>query len=353
MNRLYLVNDVLKFIELNVDKDITLDNLEKQFNYSKRHLRRIFREKTNVSLYGYIIYRKLVHALYEIVNTEQKLIDISSKYGWNNYDSFARSFKKYFDISPNEAINNGFVMEKREIVNDVYGPVLINNDKDFICDLKRRDYRDKHYWFNGSNKTKPYIIIINGQGKDVREYKINMGFDVEDIYCFDYNDLDNFDNDKYDFSKNHQKVIYVVSSNLNYHKIKSFTKKLEQKNNLIIPINITDNNYKGISNFIYSLNWSLNNNLLSAFTYETLKEHITTESRIDAKVYRSNYKNTIVKHETNDMPKQQFVLCVSNNNRVNKKIEKLKKAYSSTIFELYNSDLFKKEYYEVLEISVY
>lgn len=94
------INNVIEFIELNIKEELTLDNISNDVNLSKYHLNRIFNAITHKKLMDYVKNRKLSQSVYDLLNTDLKIIDISFEYNYKYEQSYIRSFKKTFGISP-------------------------------------------------------------------------------------------------------------------------------------------------------------------------------------------------------------------------------------------------------------
>ena len=97
------LNEMIKYIEDNLDCQINLDTLSKITNTNLFILERIFMFLTNMTINEYIKKRRLnSKAFEEIRNTDYKIIDIAFKYQYNSAVSFNRAFKKLFGITPTE-----------------------------------------------------------------------------------------------------------------------------------------------------------------------------------------------------------------------------------------------------------
>lgn len=91
-----------KYIERNIEKDITPDDAAKTSNYSLRQLNRIFSLTTGLTLGEYIRWYKLTQALFELKYSKIPIIDIAFKYGYESQEAFARAFKDVFSLNPGE-----------------------------------------------------------------------------------------------------------------------------------------------------------------------------------------------------------------------------------------------------------
>ena len=89
-----------KYIERNIENDITPDEAAKKANYSLKQLNRIFSLTTGLTLGEYIRWYKLTQALFDLKYSEIPIIDIAFKYGYESQEAFTRAFKEVFSLNP-------------------------------------------------------------------------------------------------------------------------------------------------------------------------------------------------------------------------------------------------------------
>ena len=84
---------VQKYIESNLENDITLEKLCGFARYSEFYFVRIFKKKIGMTPMEYVIKRRLIKASEDIINGE-KIIDVAIKYNWQSHSGFSKCFKK-------------------------------------------------------------------------------------------------------------------------------------------------------------------------------------------------------------------------------------------------------------------
>lgn len=94
------VNEVIEYINQNVEKQLIVEEIAKRFNVSTSHLSRIFREYTSVTLVEYITIRKIEEVQYYLRFSNQKISEIAEKFHFCNQSYFTRVFKKYTGLTP-------------------------------------------------------------------------------------------------------------------------------------------------------------------------------------------------------------------------------------------------------------
>jgi len=100
------VNDVIGYINEELESMLTVEDIAKRFNVSTSHLSRIFREHTKITLVEYINIRKVEESQYYLRFTEKKISDISDQFHFCNQSYFTRTFKKYSGETPKRFRSN-------------------------------------------------------------------------------------------------------------------------------------------------------------------------------------------------------------------------------------------------------
>ena len=99
-------NIALEYIEDNLDKNIDYKEISRKACCSLFYFSRIFAIMTGTSISDYIRRRRMSLAAIDLINTDEKIIEIAMKYGYNSNTSFNRAFKLIHGISPQMARKN-------------------------------------------------------------------------------------------------------------------------------------------------------------------------------------------------------------------------------------------------------
>lgn len=100
------VENVINYIEKNIDQALSAEMIATDNMISKSHLQRIFKTLTGQSLMDYVRSRKLSCCLNELIDSDNTVIDIALKYGYDYEQSFSRAFKTKFGVSPHHFRNS-------------------------------------------------------------------------------------------------------------------------------------------------------------------------------------------------------------------------------------------------------
>ena len=111
MEWIHSINQAVEYIEENLCKDISVEDVAAHAYSSYSNFARIFYLVTGVTLSEYIRNRCLSQAGHEMMTTDAKLIDIAFKYQYDTPESFSKAFTRFHGIAPSEAKKNGDVLE--------------------------------------------------------------------------------------------------------------------------------------------------------------------------------------------------------------------------------------------------
>lgn len=98
-----LAEKVLIFIGEHLSEQLTLESLAEQFFVSKYYLSHAFSREVGVSVYRYILLRRLMMAR-QLLSAGEPAGQVCRSCGFSDYTSFYRAFKSEYGISPREFV---------------------------------------------------------------------------------------------------------------------------------------------------------------------------------------------------------------------------------------------------------
>ena len=96
-----LIENMLSFINSNLDKDLSIDILSKNFFLNKYYLMHLFKKETGYTLYNYIQKKRIIKAS-NLIKSGMQAGEVCSLCGFGDYSTFVRAFKKEFLLSPKQ-----------------------------------------------------------------------------------------------------------------------------------------------------------------------------------------------------------------------------------------------------------
>ena len=105
------MNKAVDYIEENLCGDIDFDKISEIVCQSAVNFQRTFSIVSDISVFEYIRRRKMTLAAFDLQNSNEKVIDISLRYGYESPEAFARVFKETHGASPSNARKYGLPLK--------------------------------------------------------------------------------------------------------------------------------------------------------------------------------------------------------------------------------------------------
>lgn len=96
------VYDILRYINTNLDKPLTNEELSARFYMHPNQLIRLFKKKTGITPGRYVALKKMETAKRMLEDTDLRIVEIMEKIGQNDMSGFSKQFKKFYNQSPRE-----------------------------------------------------------------------------------------------------------------------------------------------------------------------------------------------------------------------------------------------------------
>jgi AraC-like DNA-binding protein len=93
----------IHYIENNLTRDISTDDVANTVYVSGAHFQRVFNLVTGMTLGDYIRNRRLSLAGQELLHPKNKLFDIATKYRYETQESFSKAFTRFHGVNPSNA----------------------------------------------------------------------------------------------------------------------------------------------------------------------------------------------------------------------------------------------------------
>lgn len=134
MNIIQAFNKTIAYIEDNLEDEIDERQISLISGYSFAMFARIFSILTGYGLNEYIRLRKLTKSAFDLRDTNEKIIDIALKYGYDNANSFTFAFKKFHNHTPTD-VRNGLSFN---IFDPVKLSLTIKGGKDMEIKIEKK-----------------------------------------------------------------------------------------------------------------------------------------------------------------------------------------------------------------------
>ena len=100
-NEYVLYQQLEEYIEDHIEEDLSLEVLAKKFFVSKYHIAHVFKDNVGISIHQFITKKRLLLCR-DAISGKMNITEAYQKFGFGDYSSFYRAFKKEFGISPKD-----------------------------------------------------------------------------------------------------------------------------------------------------------------------------------------------------------------------------------------------------------
>ena len=105
MNIIKSFNNTIDYLETVLNDEIDEKKVTQLSGYSYSMFSRLFSILTETTLSEYLRSRRLTEAAVILRNTDEKIIDVAFKFGYESSDSFGTAFKNFHGFTPSEVRN--------------------------------------------------------------------------------------------------------------------------------------------------------------------------------------------------------------------------------------------------------
>ena len=92
---------VIRYLNQNMDRDISLDKLAKRFFVSKYYLCRAFKKHNGISIHGYINHKRVMYAK-QLIEAGETASGAAYRVGFGDYSAFYRAYVKLIGRAPTQ-----------------------------------------------------------------------------------------------------------------------------------------------------------------------------------------------------------------------------------------------------------
>ena len=101
------ISKAISYIEDNLTDDLTIEKIADKVLISPFYFQKGFSMLCGFTVSDYIRQRRLTRAGSELVSTEEKIITIALKYGYDSPDSFTKAFTRFHGVTPTAVRKDG------------------------------------------------------------------------------------------------------------------------------------------------------------------------------------------------------------------------------------------------------
>ena len=95
-----LVCSLLEFIDNNINRKISIEELSSRFYYNRYYIMKLFKRELGISIANYVNYIRIRNSVLEINNYNYSMTRIALNNGFYSLEYFSETFHKVMGVSP-------------------------------------------------------------------------------------------------------------------------------------------------------------------------------------------------------------------------------------------------------------
>lgn len=96
---------IISYIDENYKSELSLDILADEFNTSPKYISKLVKDKLGISFVEYVAGLRINCAKELLEKTNKNITEVYTEIGFNNRNTFIRTFKNFMGITPSEYRN--------------------------------------------------------------------------------------------------------------------------------------------------------------------------------------------------------------------------------------------------------
>ena len=94
------VIQLLDYLDYNLYKRITMDELSQSFHYHKDYIMRVFKREIHMTIIDYMNQKRIYHSLDSLKYSNQSILTVALNYGFTSLEYFSETFHHVMGVSP-------------------------------------------------------------------------------------------------------------------------------------------------------------------------------------------------------------------------------------------------------------
>lgn len=94
-----VIEEIKNYIYINYNEKITMNTFTSKYHLSESYFSKMFKEQMGMNFKDYLTDIRLLNSIYDLIHTNEKVIDISEKHGFYNVSAYISSFKLHYGIT--------------------------------------------------------------------------------------------------------------------------------------------------------------------------------------------------------------------------------------------------------------
>lgn len=95
-----LVCDILKYLDDNINRNVSISELSNKFYFNRYYIMKLFKKEIGITINNYINKVRIYNSMKEIKDTNASFMKIALNNGFNSLEYFSETFKNIVGVSP-------------------------------------------------------------------------------------------------------------------------------------------------------------------------------------------------------------------------------------------------------------
>lgn len=95
-----LVLDILKYLDDNINRNVSIEELSTKFYFNRYYIMKLFKKEIGVTINNYINNVRIYNSMKEIKDTDDSFMRVALNNGFNSLEYFSETFKNIIGVSP-------------------------------------------------------------------------------------------------------------------------------------------------------------------------------------------------------------------------------------------------------------
>ena len=119
-----IVLQLLDYLDSNLYKKISIDELSYTFSYNKDYLMRLFKRELGLTIIDYLNKKRIYNCILYMKDNNNSMTYLSIKFGFYSLEYFSEIFKKYIGASP--SIYYKYLRREVDLEENIYNVINKN-----------------------------------------------------------------------------------------------------------------------------------------------------------------------------------------------------------------------------------
>lgn len=115
-----ITHALVNYVESHLE-NMNLKEMAKSFGFSETYLRELFYRNVNMPIMQYYKRRRMIVSAFELLHSDKSILTIALENGFSNPESYTRSFKKIFGMTPSCFRSRRPTIGRKQLEAGVYG----------------------------------------------------------------------------------------------------------------------------------------------------------------------------------------------------------------------------------------